>query len=175
MTEVWKDIEGYENKYQVSNKGRIRFLAQEIKCAGKGGGIVTKKYKEKILNGTKLKNKDNIYIILSKVVDGKQIKNRFMLGQLVAKAFVDNPNGYKYVKHLDGDQGNNNADNLQWVEWKNAGAGLKKRPVMCVTTNEVYPSTWECSRQCNINRSTLRLHILSGTPLNDKLYIFLDE
>ena len=26
MEEVWKDIEGYENKYQVSNKGNVRSL-----------------------------------------------------------------------------------------------------------------------------------------------------
>jgi hypothetical protein len=34
----------------------------------------------------------------------------------VAKAFVPNPNGYKYVEHIDGDTTNNHATNLRWVE-----------------------------------------------------------
>lgn len=41
MKEIWKDIEGYENLYQVSNLGRVRVLTQnderarlltEIRC-----------------------------------------------------------------------------------------------------------------------------------------------
>lgn len=35
---------------------------------------------------------------------------------LVAQAFVPNPNNYTLVKHKDGDIGNVNADNLEWVE-----------------------------------------------------------
>ena len=26
MIEIWKDIEGYENKYQVSNTGKVRSI-----------------------------------------------------------------------------------------------------------------------------------------------------
>lgn len=36
--EIWKDIEGYENKYQVSNLGRIKSLKNRYG------------YREKILN-----------------------------------------------------------------------------------------------------------------------------
>lgn len=28
MEEVWKDIKGYENKYQVSNTGKVRRMKQ---------------------------------------------------------------------------------------------------------------------------------------------------
>ena len=34
----------------------------------------------------------------------------------VARAFVPNPNNYKYVEHIDGNTINNNATNLRWVE-----------------------------------------------------------
>ena len=35
--------------------------------------------------------------------------------ELVAKAWVPNPNNYQYVKHLDGNKLNNRAENLMWV------------------------------------------------------------
>jgi hypothetical protein len=41
-------------------------------------------------------------------------KNLFV-HQLVAKAFVDNPNEYQIVNHLDGNRSNNNYLNLEWV------------------------------------------------------------
>ena len=30
MEEIWKDIEGYEGFYQVSNQGRVRSIEREI-------------------------------------------------------------------------------------------------------------------------------------------------
>ena len=38
------------------------------------------------------------------------------LHELVAVAFVSNPNGFKKVKHINGDKSCNRADNLEWVE-----------------------------------------------------------
>ncbi len=34
--------------------------------------------------------------------------------QLVARAYIPNPNNYPLVKHLDDDPSNNNAENLEW-------------------------------------------------------------
>ena len=30
MDEIWKDIEGYEGLYQVSNLGRVKFLERKV-------------------------------------------------------------------------------------------------------------------------------------------------
>lgn len=35
--------------------------------------------------------------------------------ELVAKAFVPNPDNLPYVEHIDGNRSNNNADNLRWT------------------------------------------------------------
>ena len=37
---------------------------------------------------------------------------------MVAKAFVPNPKGYEFVKHINGRLTDNRADNLEWVETK---------------------------------------------------------
>lgn len=41
-----------------------------------------------------------------------------MVHRLVATAFVDNPNGYRYVRHKDRNRQNNTAENLEWYERK---------------------------------------------------------
>lgn len=33
----------------------------------------------------------------------------------MAEAFVENPNNYRFVRHIDGNLENNHADNLEWV------------------------------------------------------------
>ena len=46
------------------------------------------------------------------IVDG--INRKFLVHRLVAEAFVENPNNYDVVNHIDGDCKNNNASNLEW-------------------------------------------------------------
>ena len=41
---------------------------------------------------------------------------RFKIDNLVAKNFLDNPHGYKYIKHIDGNITNNHYQNLEWVK-----------------------------------------------------------
>ena len=95
MEEEWKDIEGYENKYQVSNLGRVKSL------------------KSNIIMKQNLNKKYNRYsIMLWK--NGKS--KRFWVVRLVAKAFVFNPNPdiFTQVNHKDENKTNNNSDNLEW-------------------------------------------------------------
>ena len=94
MNEIWKDIDGYNGKYQVSNYGRVKSL----------------KYgKEKILIQVKMKN-GYLYVNLYK--EGKVKTCR--VHRLVCQAFLDNPNGYTCVNHKDECKTNNCVDNLEW-------------------------------------------------------------
>ena len=35
--------------------------------------------------------------------------------RMVAELFVPNPNGYRYVTHINGNRGDNRAENLEWI------------------------------------------------------------
>lgn len=95
--EIWRDIEGYEGLYQVSNLGRVKSLGND------------KTKKEKILSQYENKN-GYLYVNLCK--DGKM--KTFRVHRLVANAFIPNPNGYRCVNHKDEDKTNNCVDNLEW-------------------------------------------------------------
>ncbi len=44
------------------------------------------------------------------------VREAKMIHYLVAEAFIDNPNDFKYVIHKDGDINNNHYSNLEWSE-----------------------------------------------------------
>jgi len=95
--EKWKDIEGYEGRYQISNLGKAKSLnygrtgkAQVLKTLIDSGGYS--------------------YVVLFK--KAKRKTNR--ISRLVAQAFIDNPENKLFVNHLDGNKHNNCVKNLEW-------------------------------------------------------------
>lgn len=104
MAEVWKDMQGYEGLYQISNLGRIKSLSKKVK--NKNGYRTTK---EKIMKNI-LSNNGYLQTTLRK---GKRPKS-FLIHRLVAEAFIPNPNKYKCVNHKDENKLNNNVNNLEW-------------------------------------------------------------
>lgn len=96
--EIWKDIKGYENKYQVSNLGRIKSLT---KCG------------EKILKH--LKNNKG-YMRVNLYINSK--RSVLLIHRLMAETFIPNPNQYEFVHHIDGDPTNNSIKNLEWMDKK---------------------------------------------------------
>lgn len=106
MIEKWKDIVGYENKYQISNFGRLR----------NANGIM------KPMTAT------NGYLVACLWKNNKQKK--FVLHKLVAQAFLENSNNYKEVNHIDENKTNNRADNLEWCSHKyNMNYGTLKEKI----------------------------------------------
>ena len=80
-----------------------------------------------LIKGKELKyhidNSGYVFVNL-RTSEGKQI--RALVHRLVAEQFIDNPNNYKYVKHIDGNLQNNHYTNLEWVEMANPN--LRRQP-----------------------------------------------
>lgn len=91
--EIWKNIYWLDERYYVSNKGRVLSL-----CNNKG-----KVLKPFIQNG---------YYYVSIAGHDRRIH------RLVAQAFLQNPEAKEVVHHIDGNKLNNNVDNLQWATAK---------------------------------------------------------
>ena len=98
MNEIWKDIDGYEGLYQVSNLGNVKSL--NYRRTGK----------ERIL---KPGNNGLGYLFVILCNNGKL--KHFKIHRLVAKAFLENPDNKSDVNHKDEDKTNNNVDNLEWM------------------------------------------------------------
>lgn len=96
MTEIWKDVVGYEGRYKVSSLGNV----MSMRYGGRGG--VRLMHPTAHHSGYKMINL------------GKPKKIR-LVHVLVAEAFIDNPEKKPFVNHIDGNKGNNRADNLEWV------------------------------------------------------------
>lgn len=104
--EVWKDVNGYEGLYQVSNYGNVRSLKREV-TQGKYG-------KTRTVGDTQMKPFDNGHGYQTVSFSREQKRKNFYVHRLVAEHFVENVGGLKYVNHKDYDPANNHADNLEW-------------------------------------------------------------
>lgn len=110
MEEIWKDIEDFEEYYQVSNRGRVKSLFREVPSSNKNNK--TNIYPEIIRKQSMRRGYFNSVLCKKNV-----LKNR-PTHRLVATAFIPNPENKPQVNHIDGNKLNNNAGNLEWATAK---------------------------------------------------------
>lgn len=103
LVEEWKDIIGYEGIYKISNMGRI-----------KGLGFKRNKFsrnKEGLLQPY-INNHGYQTITLT---DRSGKSKTHSIHQLVGKHFIDNPNNYDIIDHINTNSADNRYFNLRWV------------------------------------------------------------
>ena len=105
MTEEWRDVNGYNGIYQVSNFGNVRHFRQK-------DGFVGFKISDspKLMS---LSSNGNGYLYVSLRLGNKR-KNHYV-HRLVAETFIGEiPDGY-VINHIDYDKANNKVTNLEIV------------------------------------------------------------
>lgn len=134
--ERWKDIPGYERRYQASNQGRIRSVTHgKVLSPGRCRGYL-------IVN---LSGYGTIAVHL-----------------LVARTFLSEPK--EQVNHKDGDKHNNCLENLEWVtrgenQQHAVASGLNTQAIKveCPKTGKVYESITLAARAAHCRTETVRL------------------
>ncbi|MGN0348238.1 MAG: HNH endonuclease [Roseburia sp.] len=160
---MWKQVLGYENVYEINENGDLR------RCGS-----------------THLINRQmrrDGYQQYSLSVNGKRKSKK--IHRLVAETFIENPNNYNVVNHIDGNKLNNNYKNLEWCTssknnfhaWENGlnhstekqieSAKIsirkaqsvawekRKKRVICIDTGEIFASIKECAEHMNLSDSKI--------------------
>jgi hypothetical protein len=108
--EIWKDIDGYEGIYQISNLGNVKSLFRYVK--NKHNTLSLKK--ECIL---KLSNDKDGYKIISLLKNG--VSKTCRVHFLVCQAYLTEKLSESYViDHINNIKGDNRVSNLQYISFR---------------------------------------------------------
>lgn len=107
--EIWKDIKGYEGKYQVSNRGRVKSLQRKKECRVNGGTIAVITVPERILKQWRRSN----YLLVD-LWDNKKRDVR-SVHHLVFEAFIGKIEESMMIHHKDENKFNNSVENLEML------------------------------------------------------------
>lgn len=158
--EIWTPIKGYEDRYMVSNIGRVK----------------TKEFTYTLYNKRQVKQSHILKTILRKdgyckiSLGGYKKQKTLNLHRIVAMAFIPNPLNLPCINHKDENPTNNTVENLEWCTYKynnNYGTFKEKhsiafknypkfsKPVIQMSLNgddiQEYPSIAEAARQLGGN------------------------
>lgn len=110
--EIWKDIPGYEGRYQASTEGRIRSVDHYVRVVPASGTEAKRMVKGRVLRPGSNRS-GHLSVVLRHGANSSQVH------QLVALTFLGNcPEGME-VCHNDGDPTNNSVENLRYDTRRN--------------------------------------------------------
>ena len=161
IKEEWKDILGYEGKYQVSNTGKVRSL--NYNNTGK-----IRELKQKL-------NRYGYYEV--KLSKNNQTKD-FMIGRLVAQHFIENWHFKPKVIHINNTK-DNSVNNLKWAyesEAMHHQYNMKKRKGKSTYTiitynNKKYKKYVDIAKDLGLNMNTFYKRMKLGWSLYEALEI----
>jgi len=180
MEEEFKDIVGFEGKYQISNFGNLKSLARI--------NMQNRYMKERILKPSK--DKDG-YLRIGLSNGNRGDCTYYRINRLVAEYFITNPLNLPQVNHIDGIRANNIYTNLEWCDgaynqWHRCHVNnnppdndYKKKGVKATLLDKtvmIFDSLVECGEYFNTSSSAIKnkLYGKSSNPTTrsktNKLY-----
>lgn len=96
--EVWKDVDGFSGRYQVSTMGNVR----------------RKGWHESVKIPVSISKDRHISVCLTK---GK-IRRLYRIERLVANAFLHNNGNFTNIRFKDGNPRNCNVNNIEWIDFE---------------------------------------------------------
>jgi hypothetical protein len=109
--ENWKDIPGFEGRYQVSDQGRVRSMPRLQRYLLRNGQEAFRKTAERVL-AQQVTNSG--YPLVHLYLDND--RSALTVHSLVARAFLPAPTG-ETVNHKNGVKTDNRAENLEWATY----------------------------------------------------------
>ena len=167
--EQWRDIPGYDGKYQASTEGRIRRVYED------GSNLVMKQYERNGTNGKQ--HTVNLYDL-----NGKQKPSSVL--RLIALTFMPDQARTGAVVHRNGLHSDNSLRNITIMPLKELGTrfgGVRRKAVCMVDRHgkvlEIYPSVTAASLDIKIARQTIVRHCegLGTRPLPNGISFIWDR
>lgn len=155
--EEWRAVPGYEGRYAVSSRGRVKSYLQ------RNEGRLLPGYDQEGYKFVSISNSE-----------GQSAWTG--IHRLVASAFIPNPEGKEYVNHKDGIKDNNWVENLEWVTpkentkhaWDTGLAySVRARPIVCLNTGRIFNSAYDVPKVYGVNNTGVYASAESGgtTPI----------
>lgn len=169
MEEIWKDINGFNGKYQISNKGNIKSFARYT------NGIILKPKKDR-----------DGYLSIKLSMGARGLSKEYRVHRLVAQAFIPNNNPlYTMINHINGVRDDNRVENLEWCDnsmnqWHRCHINnnppnneYKQRGIIAIyiLTNEIkyFNSIKECANYYDVTESAIQRR-LKGKISNPTIF-----
>lgn len=120
MNEIFKDVEGFEGLYQISNLGRVKSLNRTVISSNGKVRNLKEKIMKPCLIGTG-------YVTVVLYTGKKTIKLKH-IHRLIALHFIPNPDNKPQVNHINSIRNDNRLVNLEWVTPReNSSHGYKRK------------------------------------------------